>query len=100
MDTSTENLYWSSRLIGAMTDANYGGAIMEIDRYKNAVASKGREIIREYDIKMKKSKKYNLYEEANEKIAAMVKKETTKCLNKVLTVASKAMKNGYNRSDN
>lgn len=100
MDTSTENLYWSSRLIGALTDANYGGAIMEIDRYKNAVASKGRGIIREYDEKMKKSKKYNLYEEANEKIAEMIKEETTKCLNKVLDVASKAMKNGYSRSDN
>lgn len=99
-DTSTENLYWASRLIGALADPHFGGAIMEVDRYRNAVASKARAIIREYDAKMKKAKKYDLYEEANEAIAKMTKEETTKCLNKVLLVASQGMKNGYNRADN
>ncbi len=100
LDVSTENLYWSARLIGALTDAHFGGAIMEIDRYKNAVASKARAVIKDYDEKMKKSKKYNLFEEANEKIIAITREETTKCLGKVLKVASEAMKNGYSRSDN
>jgi len=49
---------------------------------------------------MAASGSYDLYEEANEKIAEMAKEETTKCLNAVLSAASNGMKNGYSRSDN
>ena len=100
LDASTENLYWATRLIQALTDPYYGDSIMIVGNYKNAVAAKGRGIILEYDKKMIGSGKYDLYEEANEKIAAMTKEETTKCLNAVLVPASNGMKNGYSRSDN
>lgn len=100
LDTSTDNLYWSTRLIGALADPCYGDTVMEIGRYKEAVAAKGRTIIREYDKKMMESGKYDLYEEANEKIVRMTKDETTRCLNNVLKAASNGMKNGYSRSDN
>ena len=41
-----------------------------------------------------------LLKEANEKLAAMAKKETTETLNKVLLDASKNMRCGYSRADN
>lgn len=100
LDVSTENLYWASRLIGALADPHYGNAIMNVDRYKNAVASRGRGLILEYDKRMMTSGKYDLFEEANDKISQMAKEETDKCLNAVLTVAGNGMKNGYSRSDN
>jgi hypothetical protein len=49
---------------------------------------------------MMASGKYDLFEEANDKISQMAKEETDKCLNAVLTVAGNGMKNGYSRSDN
>ena len=99
-DTSTENYYWGSRLIGALADSCYAGSIQNIERYQMAVATKGREIIREYDGKMTESGDFSLTEEANEKLSAMAKEETISTLNKVLQTASERMKNGYNLADN
>ncbi|MBR6472395.1 MAG: C69 family dipeptidase [Firmicutes bacterium] len=99
-DTSTENLYWASRLINALADHSFGASALTILRYKNAIASRGRGIILEYDRKMTEAGKFDLFEEANEKIVSMTKAETTKCLNEVLLNASKKMKNGYTRWDN
>ena len=100
LDTSTENFYWGSRLIGSLADPIYSSAIQVIERYQNAVAVKGRQIIREYDQKMIASGDYSLTAEANEKLCEMAKKQTIDTLNKVLLESSKHMKNGYNRADN
>lgn len=95
LDVSTDNLYWSSRLLGALTDANYASSMPHVERYQQAVFVKGREIINRYD----KLEVADL-QKANAEIAEMVKKETTAVLNKVLKDASMHMKNGYNRADN
>ena len=100
LDTSTENLYWSSRLIGALADSCYASALQNIERYELAVAAKGRQLILEYDRKMAASGDFSLTEEANEKLTAMVREETVSVLNKVLQAASEKMKNGYNLADN
>ncbi len=100
MDVSTENFYWTNRLIGAMADAHYGACIQHIERYQSAVASKGRALVHEYDGKMLEKKKYDLLAEANQKLCDMAKKEATRTLNKVLREASIAMKCGYHRTDN
>ena len=100
LDASTENYYWSSRLIGALADSCYSASVQNIERYQLAVGTKGREIIREYDEKMIKTGDFSLTEEANEKLSAMAEKETTSTLNKVLQTASEKMKNGYNLADN
>lgn len=99
-DVSTENFYWGSRLIGALADSCYASAIQNIERYQDAVEIKGRQLIREYDEKMAASGDFSLAEEANGKLAAMAKEETTSVLNKVLLTASEKMKNGYNLADN
>ena len=100
LDTSTENFYWGSRLIGALADPVYPYCIQQVERYQNAVLVKGRELVREYDRKMAETKDFSLVSEANEKLCAMAKEETVSTLNKVLQEASVHMKNGYNRADN
>ena len=100
LDASTENLFWGSRLIGALADAHYGQCIQHIERYQAAVATEGRRIVIEYDKKMCETKDFSLAEEANQKLCNMAKKQTIDTLNKVLFEASKQMKNGYSRADN
>ena len=100
LDASTENYYWGSRLIGALADPYYAYSIQNIERYQVAVATRGRQLIREYDRKMIEKEDFSLTEEANEKLSAMAKDETVSALNKVLLTASEKMKNGYNLADN
>jgi len=100
LDTSTGNFYWGSRLIAALADSNYASSIQHIERYQSAVATKGRQLILEYDRKMADSGDFSLAQEANGKLCAMAKEETISTLNKVLLDATQNMKNGYNRADN
>ena len=99
-DASTENFYWASRLIGALADPHYAAARQQIDRYQEAVVSRGRQLILEYDRKIAGTGDLRLACEANEKLCDMAKEETVKALNNVLLTASEKMKNGYNLSDN
>ena len=100
LDTSTENFYWSSRLIAALADANYASCAQPVERYQNAVATRGRRLVLEYDRRMAETGDFSLTAEANEKLCAMAKEQTIAALNKVLLDASEHMKNGYNRADN
>lgn len=100
MEVSTDNLYWASRLIGALADANYATCIPWIERYQKNVASKSHELINSYDEQMIMNNDFTLVDKANEALAAMAKELTNFTLNKVLFDASSHMKNNYNRSDN
>lgn len=100
LDTSTENFYWGSRLLGALADSNYPTCIQHIQRYQDAVMAKGRRILLEYDRRMTREEDFSLAAEANEKLCAMAKEQTVSTLNKVLKEASKRMKNAYDRADN
>lgn len=127
---STDNFYWSARLIEALTDACYGKNLNHIEQYEQAVMAKGHELIAKYDrLQTEKPDSTGsagaagsedstgsaagennatdlpaqagsgIREQANEEIAAMLKKETDKCLSAVLFDASNNMKNQYSRSD-
>ena len=65
--------------------------------------SKGHELINRYDVLLEKEldeeKRLVLKQEANRKIADMLKKETSTVLNQVLFELSSQMKNAYSRSD-
>ncbi|MBE7003853.1 MAG: C69 family dipeptidase [Ruminococcaceae bacterium] len=100
LDVSTEDFYWGSRLIGALADPNFSSCVQLIERYQNAVAVKGRQLVREYDGKMTETKDFSLAAEANEALCKMAKEQTVSALGKVLKEASTHMKNGYNRADN
>ena len=99
LDASTENLFWSSRLIGALADKCYGASSQNIERYQDAVAIRGRQLVREYDRKITVSGDFSLAEEANRKLCEMCREETTATLNKVLQTASEQMKNGFSLAD-
>lgn len=99
-DTSTENYYWGSRLIAALADPNFFTSIQTVERYQSSVMTKGREIIREFDLKFKENADTALLDEANKKLCDMARKETINTLNAVLRDASMHMKNGFNRADN
>lgn len=99
-DVSTDNFYWSSRLIAAMADASYKQSLFHIERYQLKVMSKSHEIINKYnDLLEKSGDKLSLRHQANEEISKMVQKETVDTLNKVLFELSSNMKNAYSRSD-
>ena len=100
LDASTENFYWASRIIGALADPHYAAARQQIDRYQEAVETRGRQLVIEYDRKIAETGDVSLAEEANGKLCAMAKEETTKALNSVLLTASEKMRNGYNLADN
>ena len=100
LDASTENFYWASRLIGALADPHFAATVQQIERYQLAMETRGRKLIREYDAKIAESGNADLAEEANRKLCAMAKEETTAALNKILRTASERMRNGYNLADN
>ena len=97
---TTENMYWTNRMIAALADPHYSEAMVWIDRYQNKMAAKGHEFINKFDKKYVEEKgDKKMLEQANEEIAQFTKKETTDLLGKVLHTASLKMKNAYSRSD-
>src|SRR5574344_296307 len=102
-EVSTDNFYWANRIIAALSDAHYGKCLSHIERYQQAVQSQGHALINTYDKLLAEehdsTKQMTLCKEANDKIAAMLKKETQSVLNNVLYESSCLMKNAYARSD-
>ncbi len=96
LDLSTNNFYWSSRLIGVLADSHFNTTSIHIERYQNAVLNKGRELLNKYD----DLKDPSLLDEANQALSDMAEKETQKALNNLIYVCSMGMKNGFSRSDN
>lgn len=100
---STDNFYWSSRLIAAMTDASYRKSVFHVERYQEYVMSKGHELIHRYDALLAQEtdaeKRLALKTKANQEIADMLKEATQDTLDKVLYELSNQMKNAYSRSD-
>ena len=103
-EVSTDNFYWNSRLIAAMTDASYGTSIVHVERYQLAVQSDAYAILHKYDALMEQAgdgaEREILREDANREIAEMLKKKTADTLYKVLFELSSKMKNAFSRSDN
>lgn len=102
-EVTTESFYWASRMIAAMTDAAYDKSVFHMERYQESVMSKGHALINHYDKLLEsetnETMRRTLKQEANQKIADMLKKETQDTLDKVLYELSNNMKNAYSRSD-
>lgn len=102
-EVSTDNFYWSSRMLAAMADASYKKSVFHIERYQEHVLSKGHEIINRYDDMIQNEadtdKHLALKHEANQAVADMLKAGTSDTLGKVLYELSNEMKNAYSRSD-
>ena len=102
-EVSTENFYWSARMIAAMADASFAKSAIHIERYQNAVEAKGHALLNKYDKEAAKvtdpAESRRLLEEANREIAKMLKEETGNTLDHVLFELSNSMKNAFSRSD-
>ena len=102
-EVSTENFYWSARMIAAMADASFAKSAIHIERYQNAVEAKGHALLNKYDKEAAKvtdpAESRRLLEEANREIAKMLKEETGNTLDRVLFELSNSMKNAFSRSD-
>ena len=99
-NVTTDSFYWTNRLIAALADPHYDKAVVWVERYQNLMAAKGQEFVNKYDKQFQEENKDEKFlEECNNAIADYFKGETTKCLGKVLFVASLGMKNKYGRSD-
>jgi dipeptidase len=101
LKVDTNNFYWASRLIGAMSDPYFNLVSIEIERYQNRVMNSSHQLINEFDKKIATSKdKEVTIIEANTAIATMAQEETDRALDKVLYASSCHMRNGFSRSDN
>ena len=102
-EVSTDNFYWTSRMIAAMADASYRKSLFHIERYQEHVLAKSHELINKYDAllaaEQDEAKRRALREQANEEVAKMLKTEALATLDKVLFELSNQMKNAYSRSD-
>ena len=97
---STDNFYWTNRLIAALCDNNFQQCQALLDQYRMAIGSFGHENIKKYDALAKDSTDpAALLEKANEAMAAFLKTKTDGLLSQVLYTASNSMKNSFSRSD-
>jgi dipeptidase len=90
---STNSFYWANRLIGALADAQYAACLPHVERYVEKVGSKTQAVLQ--------TARANggSQEEANQRVAEIVRECTDELLGKVLFEASMGMRNGFSRSD-
>lgn len=100
LNASTNNLYWTCRLIAAMADKSYTSCFQVIEGFRASVNIEARKLIREYDRRMTESGDFTLTYEADRKICDMVKKLAQETLNKVLRTSTEDMKDGFDLKDN
>ena len=106
-EVSTDNFYWTSRMIAAYADAGYKTCQNHIERYVIAVGAKAHDLLNAHDAEVKAAvdaskspdEIIKSNQQANEDAAAMVKEQAGKTLSHVLYEVSNAMKNSYARSD-
>lgn len=101
MKVSTDNFYWSSRLLGGLADPYFTSTSNELERYQSAMDNKSHLLLNQNDEEMNKGGDVKAtIDKANKAIAKMGQEETDKALDKILYIVSCHMKNGFSRSDN
>lgn len=99
---TTDNFYWTNRIIAALADPHFGENASHIERYQAAVSCKACEMLKRFDreyMEQKPEDEKAFFEAANQEISDFVEEETTDFLDKVLYTTSCLMKNGFSRSD-
>ena len=101
---TTENFYWTNRLIAALCDTHFADTASHIERYQLKVQSQSTALINKYDEKfiaekVSKDSAKDFLEKANDNIADELKVQTDDLLDKALYTASCNMKNKFSRSD-
>ena len=101
---TTENFYWANRIVGALADADFGASLPHVERYQERVGGLARAVIHETDRAIRDADTdcvaaHVPLEEANRRIAALLRTETDDLLDHVLYEASMRMHNAFSRSD-
>ena len=101
---TTENFYWTNRLIAALCDAHFADTASHIERYQLKVQSQSTALINKYDEKfiaekISKDNAKDFLEKANDNIADELEVQKDDLLDKALYTASCNMKNKFSRSD-
>lgn len=100
MEVRTDNLYWTSRLISALGDAHHSSAIVEVERYQEALGAAVRHVVDQTLLQADQAQDMTAFlEAANQQIADLAQSHTAALLDKTLWIASCEMTNGYARSD-
>ncbi len=97
---TTNNMYWTNRIIAALTDAHYVTCNVHCEQYALEVLARSHQFLNEFDKKVIDGEvPENYLEECNQKISDYFQKRTERLLNKVLYSSSCEMKNSFARSD-
>ncbi len=109
---STDNWYWTSRLIAALADASWIVSRFEIEHYAFQIQSEVRRVINESDRAIRnlagesspegsdmQAQVQEVLSQANRKVADILKKHADETLDTVLQAASDGMKNRFSRAD-
>lgn len=99
---TTDDFYWTNRIIAALADPHFQETASHIERYQLKSASQTLQLLHQADEEFQTHKPNDptqFLQKANDKIATQLKKETDDLLSKVLYSASCKMKNSFARSD-
>ena len=101
---TTDNFYWSNRLVAALADAHFSPCVPHIEDYQQRVGALGHALLAATDeavaqAGLSREGACELLEKANEQMAADLRRETDALLDKVLFTASLGMRNAFARSD-
>lgn len=101
---TTDNVYWSNRIIAALADPHHFACDAIIERYQDKVIRNTMKVMKDTEKVVGEGADAGAVkvacQMANAKIADILKEETYDVLDKVLYQASNVMKNGFSRSDN
>lgn len=101
---TTDNFYWANRLVAALTDAHFKACVMHVEDYQQTVGALGQALLAATDRAVAEAgadhaTACELLEQANERMAADLRRETDTLLDRVLFTASLGMRNAFARSD-
>lgn len=96
---NSSQFYWASRIIAALADAHFAACSSAIERYQGASFHKAQALLETSDRTPLPEDVTGFLASCNEKMAALAKEETDRCLGQVLYEASNEMKNSFARSD-
>ncbi|BDR55321.1 dipeptidase [Bombiscardovia apis] len=106
---TTDTLYWSDRIIAALSDSAFADTINANELYQQKIGALGHSMIAATDAQVSRLAGANegtsnaevrqVLEAANESMASQLRKETDDLLGKVLYTVSLKMRNAYHMSD-
>mgnify|MGYP000302810549 FL=1 len=117
-EVSTDNLYWTNRLIAALADAHFYETSNAIEAFAEAVRTYGHRLVEHTDAALRNIGKDSddsavgdsvaetagepiagRLQAANDEMAEYLRTHATKLLNDVLYTSSNLMRNGFAMSD-